>query len=803
MVLNFIRIAFRNLLKNRLITFINLLGLTTGMTTGLLLLFYVHFERGYDHFYQDSERIYRLRYERTSADGASVRFASCCPPAALRIRERYPEIETIARIYRYPVLVSYEQNRFIEERVFFAEPEIFEIFSWPFLSGDPYNGIREPNTAFISESTAEKYFGSQDPIGKVIRLDQNTDYEVTGIFADMPGNSHLKCDILLSYPNLVSMYGSWIEEAWGYTGFFTYLLFRKDANPAEFTGKLVTLVEEEFGETLRSYNLTCELPLQPLEDIHLNSHFMQEYEVNGNRNTVNFLFIIALFILFIAWMNYINLTTARSLTRAREVCLRKIVGAARPALIFQFLLEAVILNLFALLFAFACMELILPFFSRFAGLPIQKDPFQIDSWLGFMMGILFVTGVLLSGIYPSVVLTTFQPVSFLRIRSGPSSREINLRRALVVFQFVIALSLITWTLAVFRQISFMQGQDLGIRIDRVVSVRIPRVTDDSFETKVETFKAEMQKIPDIENICIVSEVPGRQIFWDAGGIYRVGSEESKNYQIVGIDYDFASVFDVTFIKGRNFSRDFPSDSSALILNETATRWMDFPDAALAIGENVNYWGDLFTIIGVMKDYHQQSPKQAFEPQIFRLMPYGRGPRGYFAMTLSGRKVNEIMGQVQKQFDLFFPDNAFEYFLLDEYYNQQYDNDNLLGKVFAFFSFLAILITVLGILGLTSFMILKRTKELSIRIILGARVRQIYGLFAAEFISLILIAMVFSVPVCLAGIIHWLASFELRMHLSPWIFIIPLVISVTTAGVTIAGLVMKAARVNPADNLRYE
>ena len=261
------------------------------------------------------------------------------------------------------------------------------------------------------------------------------------------------------------MFGSWIEDAWGYTGFFTYLLFRDDANPAEFKNKLAALVKEEFGETLRSYNLTCELPLQPLKEIHLNSHYMQEYEVNGNGNTVNFLFIIALFILFIAWMNYINLTTARSLTRAREVCLRKIAGASRPVLILQFLLEAVILNLVALLFAFACMELLLPLFSRFAGLPFQQNSSQVTSWLGFMMGILFVTGALLSGFYPSVVLTTFQPVDFLRIRSGPSSREINLRRALVVFQFVIALSLITLTLAVFRQISFMQKQDLGIRID--------------------------------------------------------------------------------------------------------------------------------------------------------------------------------------------------------------------------------------------------------------------------------------------------------------------------------------------------
>ncbi len=803
MVLNFIRVAFRNLLKTKLITFINLLGLTTGMATGLLLLFYVHFERSYDLFYTNNERIYRLRYERTSADGASVRFASCCPPAALKIRERYPEVEKTARIYRYPVLVSHEQKRFIEERVFFAEPEIFEIFSWPFITGDPLNGIREPNTAFISASTASRYFGSEDPVGKVIRLDQRSEYKVTGVFEDMPGNSHIKCDILLSYPNLISMYGPWIEEAWGYTGFFTYLLFRQGANPDDFSNKLIKLVETEFGETLKSYNLTCTLPLQPLTDIHLDSHFMQEYEVNGNRNSVNFLFIIALFILFIAWMNYINLTTARSLTRAKEVCLRKITGATRPMLIIQFLFEAIILNLFALLLAFACLELILPLFSRLAGLPLQHQTLLIDRWLGFMMFFLFVAGVLFSGLYPAVVLTSFRPVAFLRVWSGPSFRETNLRRALVVFQFLIALSLITLTLAVFRQISFLQNQDLGIRIDRVVSVRIPRFTDHTYEGRAETFKAELLKIPEIKNICIVSEVPGRQIFWDAGGIYRVGSDESKNYQIVGIDYDFVNVFDVSIMEGRNFSRDFPSDSSALILNETAIRWMDFPGASSAIGQQVNYWGDIYTIIGVIKDYHQQSPKQAFEPHIFRLMPYGRAPRGFFAMTVTGDKVSETMEKVRKQFDVFFPDNAFEYFPLADYYNQQYNSDSLLGRIFAFFSFLAILITILGILGLTSYMILQRTKEFSIRITLGARVRQIYMLFTAEFIFLIIIAMIVSFPFCLVGITRWLTSFELRMHLSPWIFIVPFIIAMMTAGVTIAGLVIRAARTNPAENLRYE
>ncbi|UCG27341.1 MAG: ABC transporter permease [Bacteroidales bacterium] len=802
MIYRYLIIAFRSLVKNKLFSVIHFAGLAIGMSTGLILLSYVHSERSYDRFYPAYERIYRLRYERTSADGESVRFASCCPPAGLRIRERYPDVEQVARIYRFPVLITYEQNRFLEERVFFAEPEIFEIFKWPFTEGDPVNGIREPNTAFLSQSAAHKYFGDENPVGKSIRVDQKTEYMVTGIYEDMPENSHLKCDIFLSYPNLVSMFGDWIEEAWGYTGFFTYLRLREGADPGVFAGRLPALVDAEFGETLKSYNLTCELPLQPLADIHLTSHFMQEYEVNGNRDTVNFLLIIALLVLLIAWINYINLTTARSLTKVKEVSMHKVAGSSRLALITRFYIETIILNFFALVASLILIKYLLPVFSELTMTPFEEQIMH-QTWFWIILGVLFVSGILLSGLYPAIILTSFKPIVFLRGIKGSYTRGINLRRSLVVFQFLLSIILITWTLAIFGQIRFMRNQELNINIKRIAVLRAPRVFDKLYPARVVTFKEEMRKIPGIEQACFITEVPGKQIFWDNGGIYRVGSDESKNYQIVGIDYEFPEVFEVEFVAGRSYSRDFPSDSAALVLNETAVRWMGFPDPESALSGRVDYWGVIYNIIGVMKDYHQQSPKQAFEPHIYRLMPDGWGQRGHFAMKIKEENPGRTLEEVRDLFDSFFPDNSFDYFMLETYYNQQYKGDKLLGNIVAIFAILAILVTVLGILGLTTFMIIQRTREFSIRIILGARPGQIFALFTREFLQMIFIAMLISVPVCLFGLRYWLESFTERMDLTVWIFIIPFLIAFLTTGITITGLVVKASMTNAAENLRYE
>ncbi len=802
MLKNYLLVAIRNITKHKGSSFINILGLAIGISACLLILYFVEFEKSYDSSQVNSERIYRLRYERTDQEGQSVKFASCCPPMGLRIRESDPDVAKVARIFRTKAAVSYLDKMFIEENMYYAESEFFEIFKYKFISGDPLTCIKEPNTAFISSSIAKKYYGDENPVGKVFSVDKKVDYKITGIFEDIPPNSHLKFDIILSYPSLLNVYGKDIENSWGDSGWYTYLLLKKNVNPKTVEKKLPSLIDAGFIEALKYYKLTCSFPLQKLTDIHLTSHYSQEYEVNGDRDTVNLLSIIALFIIIIAWVNYINLTTARSVTRAKEVGLRKVVGATRGQLISQLFLETFIINLAAIILALWIISAVLPLFRQLTGIPAAYSFWtRPDLWLS--VSILYILGVILSGIYPVFVLSSYRPATVIKGIFGNSAKGINLRKVLISFQFVMALGLLICTFTVFNQLSFMKNQDLGFSINRKLVVKSPRVRDASYGSRLQTFKRELLNKSGIENICSTTDVPGKQVWWDAGGIHRKGSDDNKNYQIVGIDYDFADVFNLKFVNGRNFSKKFPSDSSALILNETAVKWLGFKDAKAAIGKEVDYWGKLFTVVGVLKDYHQQSLKQAFESHIFRFMPEGRGVRGLFAMKLNSKDINSTLQEVKKEYEQFFPGNPFEYFFLDDYYNQQYNADEQFGKVFAIFSFLTIFVTSLGILGLSSFMVLQRKKEIGVRKVLGSSVAGIVILITKEFLKLVLLANLYAIPISYYFMNKWLQGFACRTEIRIWIFVLSCGIVLLIAFATISFHVIKAARTNPVKSLRYE
>jgi putative ABC transport system permease protein len=801
---NYLKIAVRNLVKTKLFSLINILGLAVGTAACLLILHYVSYETSYDKFHEDGHRIYRLRYERTDSAGKSVKFASCTPPAAEFIRGKFPDVEKIARIFRYDANVSFGDIIFHEKNMYFAEPDFLDILKFEFIEGDPLNGISKPNSAFISQSYAKKYFGNQDPIGKTLFVDKETDYQVTGIFRDIPANSHLKFDILLSFKNLVSMFGPDIMNSWGHTMFYTYFRLKPQSDPKTFENKLVGLVESACGKLMEAYKVKIELKMQPLYDIHLTSHFMQEYEINGNRNSVNFLFIIAMFIILIAWVNYINLSTARSLDRAKEVGIRKVVGASRRQLMAQLFLETILINLAAVFIALGLVELFMPLFRQVTGTPLNYSIWK-ESWFPVVIPIIFIVGVFLSGLYPVVAMSSFKPASVLKGKLGNAARGINLRKTLVVFQFVMSLLLITGTFTVYRQIRFMQNHDLGFDMQQVLVVKAPRVRETAFEKKFTVFKEMLLNNTAVDKFCVVTEVPGRQIIWDNGGICKAGEDQGqgKNYQIVGIDYDFVDTFDLEMVHGRNFSKEFPADKDTLILNETAVKWMGFESPEAAVGQQVDYWKKFYTIIGVMKDYHQRYPRHAFEPNIYRLMPHGRRPWGLFALKINTRNVNETIRLVNRRYNEFFPGNPFNYFFLDDYYNQQYKADQRFGNVFGIFSFLAIFVTGLGIFGLSSFMSVQRTREIGIRKALGATVSRICFLLTKDFMVLIGVSFVIALPLALYGIHGWLLSFASRMSLDPWLFLVPLV-AVSVITILTTGLhVVRAAAANPVVSLRYE
>lgn len=660
---NYFIITFRTIQKTKLFSTINILGLAIGMAACFLILHYVNFEKSYDRFHKNSEGIYRLRYERISEDGSAVRFASCTPPAGKLIRARFPEIDILARIFKYRgVVVSYQDNKFTEERIFHAEPEFLDIFNFTFTEGDAKHALGGMSSALISKSTARKYFGNDDPIGKVLSVDQKTDYQVAGIFEDVPHNSHIKFDILLSFENFAQSSGPDYMENWGHTGMFTYLTLKPGAKISELQEKIVSLIDSEFGEVLRKYKMEMLLPLQPLLDIHLNSHFMQEFEANGDRDAVNFLSIIALFIIIIAWINYINLSTARALTRAKEVGLRKTVGGSRQQIMIQFFLETVLLNLIAFILALILMYISIPFFNNLTGLSNDISIWQ-QSWFWKTLPLLFISGIIISGLYPVLKLSSFKPITTLRGKLGSAVKGIGLRKSLVIIQYLTALALITGTLTVYNQIDFMQNEKLGFDIEQILVVKAARIKQESISDQITTFKNILKNQNNIEKICLVTEVPGKQIYWDNGGIRKAGEDASKgkNYQIVGVDYDFADVFDVKFVAGRNFSREHPSDVDALVFNETAVSWMGFESPETAVGQKVDYWGKIYTIIGVINDYRQQSPKQVYEPHIFRFMPEGRHNLGVFAIKIKTNDTRQILDQIENTYAEFFPGNPFDYF----------------------------------------------------------------------------------------------------------------------------------------------
>jgi len=654
----------------------------------------------------------------------------------------------------------------------------------------------------LSKSTAEKYFPGGNPIGQQISVDKKVDFIVTGIFEDSPPNTHLKMDIILSYPSIHSFYSDDVLESWGHTGFFTYALVRKNTTSAVLKEKLATVVEEILGDAFKAYDLVVVLEPQLMRDIHLTSHYLQEYEANSDKNSVLFMTIIAFVIIIIAWVNYINLSTARAIKRAKEVGLRKVVGANHKQLVSQFFLETALLNLIGLIIGLIMIGLTFPYFCRLSGMPNELSIWHSKIFYIEII-ILFFGSVFLSGIYPVLVQTSFKPIAIIRGKFGTSSRGIGFRKALVLFQFSIAFVLLVATLAIFKQINFMQKQTLGFDIDQVLAIKAPRIQGENIDKRFESFKDELRRFPNVSGVAFSSEVPGRQIYWDNGGIFQVGSDvsKSKNYMIMGVDYDFLDMYDMNFLAGRNFSQEYSTDSDALILNETALRWLEFDSPENAIGKQIDYWGKIYNVIGVVSDYHHQSPKAAFEPTIFRFMTNSH--RGMYSVKVKSTEVSATLKQIEATWKNFFPDNPFTYFFLDEYFSEQYYADEQFGTVFRTFTGFALFVTCLGIFGLTAFNASQRRKEIGIRKVLGASMPTIIVMLVKDLFYLVVLSTILMIPVSFFGIRNWLQGFHSRMEISAFLFLFPLIILVAITSLTVIFQSLKAASANPVDSIKYE
>jgi len=632
MLKNYLRSAFRNFSKNKGFSFLNIFGLAIGIASSLLIIQYVKYEKSYDTFNSKSERIYRLQYNSYSNGELNFECAAATPAPGPAFKENFAEVVEQARLFPMDAVVSYNDPNtglisFRESNnIQVTEPSIFKIFSIDFISGNPETCIDGGGKVAISAKAATRYFGNMEPIGQRITLNGDNDFEVTAVFNDLPNNSHIKFDFLISQAIINVWAPDWDwQNSWDWYDHNTYLLLKEGTDYKELQGRWDDYLLDVRGERWEKNNFRQEFILQPMLDIHLYSNLLQESRPaeQGDGDAVYFLSIIAFFILIIAWVNYINLSTAKSMERANEVGVRKVMGAQKNQLTFQFLTEAFILNLVAAIIGVLIVILVWPTFSELTGREIAFTMIYDPQFWGFV-ALLFVGGTILSGFYPALVISSFQPVVVLKGKIFSSTKGVFFRKALVVFQFTVSVILIAGTIIVLQQLRFMKNKDLGININQTLVLKGPGITDSTYSEALESYKTETSRIPGVLGMTAASNVPGNEIFWTRG-IRRLSGDFTEGVGSVyniGIDHDYIPSFGLKLLAGRNFSKDF-NDDEKILMNKSLATLLQYTDFEKAIGERVNLGGDTLEIAGIIDDYHQMSLKNDKAPLVFRLSTANR------------------------------------------------------------------------------------------------------------------------------------------------------------------------------------
>lgn len=805
---NYIKITWRNLIKNKAYSAINICGLAIGITSCLLILQYVAFETSYENFHNNKDRIYRVKQERYNAGKLETEWAGGAFAVGNTFKEAIPEIEEYVKVVETAdIVVELKDETLKIDEVYFTTNSFFEVFSYPLIAGDIASVLSEPGTAALTETMALKVFGSTDIIGKTLPISGGKGYRITGVFKDMPLNTQLKPNFLASYASFVEMVETnsngeqTPEDAWDWDGCLTYIMLKEGVNANHVEAKFPAIVSENESDFAKQSNSSAKYSLMPITDIHLKSHFMMEPGPTGDGKTVYLLLAIAFFIIIIAWVNYINLATARAIGRAKEVGIRKAVGSNRKQLITQFFFESALFNTMALVVALGLMIIMIPSFNQLSG---QELSFALFAKSIFWYGLigLFVVGVFLSGAYPAFVLSRFKPIEVLKGKMVSTKQGALLRKSLVVLQFSASLFLLIGTTTVYEQIQFMRKQSLGLDIEKTLVIVPPIVLDSTYLSQMTAFKDNLLKYPSIKSIAASTTVPGQPVNWNAGGIKLVSQDQEfgKQYRIIGVDYDYIPQFGLKLIAGRAFSKEYSTDPEAVIFNRAGISQLGFNNPDEAIGERIDFWGNQYTIIGVSENFNQESLRLPYEPLVLRLIP---ALQGYFTIKQNSEDVAQTIAQVKTEWNKFFPGNTYEYFFLDNHFNDQYQADQRFGKVFGLFTGLAILVACLGLFGLASFTTLQRTKEIGIRKVLGSSVVGILKLLYKEFAYLLVIAFLVAIPIAWFTTDNWLQGYAFRIDVHWSYFVLPFIAIMLIALVTVSFQTVKAALNNPVESLKTE
>ncbi|MDE2729041.1 MAG: ABC transporter permease [Gemmatimonadota bacterium] len=803
---NYLTIACRNALRHKGYALINVMGLAVGMTCCILILLYVQDELGYDRYASRHDRIYRLTMAIETPDRAETRTARSPTAWGWMLTDAFPEVEGFTRI-KAPLVswqVTYVEGnrRFNEPGFYFADPGILELFDFNLIRGDANTALNAPNTVVMTESTAARYFGDEDALGKVIRIDNTYDLTVTGVMEDVPRNSHMTFGFLGSFEtlNVNPIYGG-TDYGRNTQNFFpdlyTYLLLAEGFPPESLDPKLAEFIESRYGPALNQFNAQIEAELQPLTSIHLHSNLDGELGANSDIAYIYIFSAVAFFLLLIACINFMNLATARSAGRAREVGIRKVLGAFRVQLIGQFMGESTIMAVLSLIVAVGLVYAILPAFNALAG----KDlvfAFDDMSMAFGLVGIVVLAGAL-AGSYPALFLSSFQPVAVLKGSSRAGAVNTNLRKILVVLQFVISVVFIIGTGVVADQMRFVQDKHLGFEKEQLV---VMPLGDPRQRLIYNAYKDQISGYPNVLGVTVANEMPGglvNDILFTPDG---APEEELVRINNMWIDHDFIRTMNIELTAGRDFSRSFPTDTlQAFVINEAAVKWLGWEGAPLDKKIRLGNFKD-GRVIGVVRDFHVRSLHSGIEPMMLQLAP-GPDPLHYLAIRIAPDDVAETMGFLENNWREIYPDDSFTYSFLDEDWGRLYQNEARQGSIFRSFTLLAVFIACLGLLGLASFTAEQRTREIGVRKVLGASASGIVALLSKEYVRLVAYAILIAWPIAYFVMNDWLDGFAYRTDLSPWIFVLAAVLAIAVTMLTVSYRAVSVAHTDPVDALQHE
>ena len=796
---NYFKVAARNLLKHKGYSFINILGLAVGIAASVLIMLYVLDERSYDRFHAKADRIYRITADWSNKGDSKIHQLGTPSVLARTIRDKYPQAESVTQLCG-PLgdwVIKYGEIGLKETEVYGAEPSFFKTFTFPLIKGDPATALTDPDCVVLSQSLASKCFRDEDPLGRTLdiqALGGRKSYRVTGIARDVPLNSHFRFEMLVSMKTLFR--GD--ERGWTSNEFTTYLLLSNGV-----TGKLM---EEKLVEIDKLYldggrtHMPWIWTLEPITQIHLHSDLATGNQPNGSAAYVNLFSVVAVLALLIAGINFVNLATARSAKRAKEVGIRKTVGSLKSQLVGQFLGESIMLSLLALLLAIGLIQAALPFYrnltGRHLGLPYFGDPLVIPG----LVGLALIVGIL-AGLYPAFFLSSFKQADVLKGSplAGRKRGSHALRNSLVVFQFAMSVLLIIGSLAIGSQLEYIKNRRLGFAKDHVVVVHNAEILG----SRLDAYGERLKQRPDVLGVSSVRSIPGEGTPNWGIGVEGVATDRPLNMNILTCDQDFASVLDIRMTEGRFISRDFPSDANAVVINEKAAQYFGIPDP---IGKKLRIWHTrkTYTIVGIMENIYFESLHEDVRPMGY-LLPAAINStrRPYLLVRVGSAGTYEILSYLRKTWESFSPDLPFEFSFLDERVDALYQNDLRAGRVVSIFSGLAIFISCLGLFGLAAYVTEQRTKEIGVRKVLGARLGTILWLLTGQFVKWVAVANLIAWPVGYWLMHRWLESFAFRTSLSVWLFLGSGLAALLIAVATVSAQVMRTAAADPVKSLRYE